>query len=101
MKKQKVHTEAFQREAVRRSLSEDIATLSRELGITKSQLYNWRSKIKRSEGTLAFESESKPSTPEKNSVQAELRRLRQKVAEQKDEIKFLEKALMHFAKQKR
>lgn len=99
------YSEAFRREAVRRSEEEGTTAVevAKELGIHVNQIYNWR---------LQFNRLTKDKKPGKqfhkmNGVDytkeesEELRSLRRKVAEQEEEIAFLKKATAYFAKQKK
>ena len=99
------YTEAFRREAVRRSEEEGTTAVevAKELGIHVNQIYNWRWQFNR------LEKNKKPGeqfhkmkgVDYSKDESEELRKLRRLVAEQEEEIKFLKKATAYFAKQKK
>jgi len=108
MPKKKVsvpYTEAFRREAVRRSEEEgnNAVKVAKELGLHVNQIYNWRWQFKR------LEKNQKPGrqfhtmkgVDYSKDESEELRQLRRKNAELQEEVDFLKKATAYFAKQKK
>ena len=108
MPKKKVsvpYTEAFRREAVRRSEEEgnNAVKVAKELGLHVNQIYNWRWEFKR------LEKNQKPGrqfhtmkgVDYSKDESEELRQLRRKNAELQEEVDFLKKATAYFAKQKK
>jgi len=100
-KKQAVpYTEAFRKEAIRRSEQEGMTAVmvAKELGIHVNQIYNWR---------LQYKNLSKGQFTTMNGVDyskdesLELRKLKQKVKELEEENDFLKKATAYFANQKK
>ncbi|MCU7855985.1 MAG: transposase [Candidatus Thiodiazotropha sp. (ex Lucinoma borealis)] len=98
------YSEAFRREAVRRSEEEDTnaVEVAKELGINVNQIYNWRWQFKRLKKNIkpGKQFHSMKGVDYSKDESEELRKLRRKVAEQEEEIKFLKKATAYFAKQK-
>jgi transposase len=108
MPKKKVsepYTEAFRREAVRRSeeAGSNAVKVAKALGIHVNQIYNWRWQFKR------LEKQQKPGkqfhtmkgVDYSKAESEELRQLRRKNAELQEEVEFLKKATAYFAKQKK
>ena len=104
-KQSEPYSEAFRREAVRRSEEEGTTAVkvAKELGLHVNQIYNWRWQFNR------LEKNQKPgkqfhkmkSVDYSKDESEELRKLRRQVAEQEEEIKFLKKATAYFARQKK
>jgi len=94
------YTEAFRKEAVRRSEQEGVTAIqvAKELGIHVNQIYNWRNQFKRlSEkqfNTMKGVDYSKDESEE-------IRQLKRKVKELKEENDFLKKATAYFSNQKK
>jgi len=99
------YSEAFRREAVRRSEEEGTTAVdvAKELGIHVNQIYNWRMQFNRlAQNKKPGEQFHKMKGVDYSKDESdELRKLRQKVAEQEEEIKFLKKATAYFAKDKK
>ena len=94
------YTEAFRREAVRRSEQEGVTAvqIARELGIHVNQIYNWRNQFKRL-SEKQFNSMNGVNYSKDESE--EMRRLKRKVKELEEENDFLKKATAYFAKDKK
>lgn len=94
------YTEAFRREAVRRSEQEGVTArqVSEELGIHVGQIYNWRNQFKR----LSEKQFNKMGGVDYAKDESEtVRQLKREVAELKEECDFLKKATAYFANQKK
>ncbi len=98
MKKRKTFTREFKIEAVR-LLDEGKkpgADLARELGIMRNQLYKWKEKIdKHGEGVF-------PGQGRRRSIEnqaEEIARLKQELAQTKEENEILKKAAVFFARE--
>jgi transposase len=87
-------TPEFKREAVElsRHANKSVGEVAAELGLTKRELYRWRSEQVH-QGTEAFRGHGRRTTTEE-----ELLRLRREVAELKMERDILKKAAVWFAK---
>ena len=87
-------TPEFKREAVElsRHANKPVGEVAAELGLTKRELYRWRSE-QAHQGTEAFRGHGRRTTTEE-----ELLRLRREVAELKMERDILKKAAVWFAK---
>ena len=94
------YTEAFRREAVRRSEQAGVTArqVAEELGLHVNQIYNWRNQFKRlsekqfnSVGGVDYSKEE----------HEEIRRLKREVADLKEERDFLKKATAYFANPKK
>ena len=94
MKKQ--YDETFKKEAIRLALSggKSIAQTAKDLGIKRSLIYTWISKVKQSKATVP--SDEFQSTSE---LVDELNRLRKENARLKEEREILKKAAVFFAKE--
>jgi len=94
------YTEAFRKEAVRRSEQEGVTAvqIARELGIHVNQIYNWRNQFKRL-SEKQFNSMNGVNYSKEESE--EVRRLKRKVKELEEENNFLKKATAYFAKDKK
>ena len=93
------YSEAFRREAVRRSddPSTSAAEVARELGIHPGQIYNWRRQYKRlSEKQFNTVCGVDPAKQESE----EIRKLKREIADLKEERDFLKKATAYFSKEK-
>ena len=94
------YTEAFRKEAIRRSEQEGMTAVmvAKELGIHVNQIYNWR---------LQYKHLSKGQFTTMNGVDyskdesIELRKLKRKVKELEEENDFLKKATAYFSNQKK
>ncbi|MDH5445943.1 MAG: transposase [Gammaproteobacteria bacterium] len=94
------YTEAFRKEAIRRSEQEGMTAVmvAKELGIHVNQIYNWR---------LQYKNLSKGQFTTMNGVDyskdesIELRKLKRKVKELEEENDFLKKATAYFSNQKK
>ena len=94
------YTEAFRKEAIRRSEQEGMTAVmvAKELGIHVNQIYNWRLQYKNlSKGQ--FKKMDGVDYTQDESV--EVRRLKRKIKELEEERDFLKKATAYFAKQKK
>ena len=94
------YTEAFRKEAIRRSEEEGVTAVqvAKELGLHVNQIYNWRNQFKRLSdkqfNTLEGVDYSKDESEE-------LRRLKREIKELKEERDFLKKATAYFSNQKK
>ena len=96
-RKTKSYPKSFRREAVKLADKRDrtAADVARELGIHVGQIYNWRTQFnKLSKRKFVVADGTNYSKEEK----AEIRRLKKKVSELKQERDFLKKATAYFAK---
>jgi len=84
----KPYSEEFKREAIKLAENIGATAAAAELGIHTSQLYAWRSKLKREESTSEAE----------KKLLAENAKLKRELLEQKEENLFLKKASAYFAK---
>ena len=94
------YTEAFRKEAIRRSEQEGMTAVmvAKELGIHVNQIYNWRLQYKKlSKGQFA----TMNGVDYTKDESVEVRRLKQRVKELEEETDFLKKATAYFAKQKK
>lgn len=94
------YTEAFRKEAIRRSEEEGMTAVkvAKELGIHVNQIYNWRLQYKNlSKGQFATMNGIDYSKDES----IEVRRLKRKVKELEEENDFLKKATAYFSNQKK
>jgi transposase len=108
MPKKKVsvpYTEAFRREAVRRSEEEgsNAVKVAKELGLHVNQIYNWRWQFKRlaKNQKPGRQFHTMKGVDYSKDESEELRQLRRKNAELQEEVDFLKKATAYFAKQKK
>lgn len=107
MPKKKVsepYTEAFRREAVRRSEEEghNAVKVAKELGLHANQIYNWLWQFKRlAKGQKPGRQFHTMKGVDYSKDESEERQLQRKVAEQEEEIAFRKKATAHFAKPKK
>jgi len=100
-KKQNVpYTEAFRKEAVRRSEEEGVTAIqvAKELGLHVNQIYNWRNQFKRL-SEKQFNSINGVDYSKDESE--EIRRLQREVKALKEERDFLKKATAYFSSQKK
>lgn len=95
MKKRKVFTSQFKREAVRlmESSEKSASEVARQLGVRRNQLYKWKEQLNK-RGARAFAGAGR----QKGKVD-ELSRLRQELAKVKEERDILKKAAAYFAKE--
>ena len=84
----KPYSEEFKTEAIKLADKIGATAAAEELGVYTSQLYAWRSKLKREEST---------SDAEKR-LMAENAKLKRELLEQKEENLFLKNASAYFAK---
>tara|TARA_R110000737_G_scaffold229894_1_gene243460 strand:+ start:57 stop:365 length:309 start_codon:yes stop_codon:yes gene_type:complete len=96
-KQTQAYTEEFRKEAVRRAGKKDntAASVGRELGISAQQIYNWRRQFKRL-SDKQFNSLHGVDYSKKESE--EVRQLKRKLNDLKEENEFLKKATAYFAK---
>lgn len=96
MTKRTTYSKEFKIEAVRLlELGEKKSTdLARELGISRSKLYQWREQLKGKTADDAF-----PGPGRRNAESAELARLRRENAQLKEDLEILKKAAKYFAKE--
>lgn len=94
------YTEAFRKEAVRRSDEEGVTAIdvARELGLHVNQIYNWRNQFKRL-SDKQFNSLNGVDYSKEDSE--ENRRLKREIKELKEENDFLKKATAYFSNQKK
>ena len=100
-KKQNVpYTEAFRKEAVRRSDEEGVTAIqvAKELGLHVNQIYNWRNQFKRL-SDKQFNSLNGVDYSKDESE--EIRQLKREVKALKEERDFLKKATAYFSNQKK
>lgn len=97
MTQRKTYTKAFKLEAVRLLEQSDqpISDLALELGVRRNQLYKWQQQYKE-QGSSAFK--RKLGRPKKEEM-SETARLRQEVAQLREENEILKKAAAYFAKE--
>jgi transposase-like protein len=95
MKKRKIFTEEFKREAVRQLEKGDRvgSELARELGINRNQLYKWQQQIN-AKGGEAF-----PGKGRQSGSAAEIARLKRELERVTEERDILKKAAQFFAKE--
>lgn len=84
----KKYTEQFKEQAVLLAEKEGVPKIAKDLGITDSMLYAWRSKRQRA-GT-SFENQK--------LQHAEMQRLKRENSRLQEELSFLKKAAAYFAK---
>ena len=89
------HSKEFKLEAVRLTQEPErsVASVASELGVSESMLYRWRAQF----GDVASGTPAKQESPE----QAEIRRLRQELAQAREDVVILKKATTFFASQKK
>ena len=100
-KKQNIpYTEAFRKEAVRRSDEEGVTAIdvARELGLNVNQIYNWRNQFKRLSEKQFNSLDGVDYSKEESE---ENRRLKRQIKELKEENDFLKKATAYFSNQKK
>lgn len=94
------YTEAFRKEAIRRSEQEGktAVMVAKELGIHVNQIYNWRLQYKKlSKGQFA----TMNGVDYTKDESVEVRQLKRRVKELEEETDFLKKATAYFANQKK
>ena len=98
MKRRKRFTREFKLEAVRllEEGKKPAADLARELGIRRNQLYKWKDVVDQ-KGYDAFPGQGKRSGTK--SQPSEIARLKQELAQSKEEVEILKKAAAFFAKE--
>jgi len=97
-KKQKQsYTEEFRREEVRRADQKGNynASVAEDLGISAQQIYNWRRQFNR---LTDKQFSSINGVQFKTTDSVEMKRLKQELADLKEENEFLKKAAAYFAK---
>jgi len=82
------HSPEFKEEALRLATKIGVAKASRELGVTPSRIYSWRTSAQKTSSTSKRES----------GLATENARLRRQLAEQAEELEILKKAATYFAK---
>ena len=94
------YTEAFRKEAIRRSEQEGVTAtmVAKELGIHVNQIYNWRLQYKKLAKGQFMKMEGVDYTKDES---IEVRRLKRKVKELEEERDFLKKATAYFSSQKK
>ncbi len=94
------YTEAFRKEAVRRSDEEGVTAIqvAKELGLHVNQIYNWRNQFKRL-SDKQFNSLNGVDYSKDESE--EIRQLKREVKALKEERDFLKKATAYFSNQKK
>ena len=99
-KQSQPYTEAFRREAIRRSEEEGVTAVqvADELGIHVNQIYNWRNQYKRLSDK---EFNNMNGVDYSRDEVEEIRDLKRQVKELKEERDFLKKATAYFSKQKK
>ena len=99
-KQSQPYTEAFRREAIRRSEEEGVTAVqvANELGIHVNQIYNWRNQYKRL-SDKQFNSMDGVDYSKEETL--EIRKLKREVKELKEERDFLKKATAYFSSQKK
>jgi len=100
-KKQNVpYTEAFRKEAVRRSEEEGVTAIqvAKELGLHVNQIYNWRNQFKR---LSEKQFNSLNGVDYSKDESEEIRQLKREVKALKEERDFLKKATAYFSNQKK
>lgn len=96
-KKKQAYTEALRREAVRRAdqPGNSNTSVAKELGISAQQIYNWRRQFNR----LTDKQFSSVNGVQFNTNDtAEIKKLKQQLADLQEENDFLKKAAAYFAK---
>jgi len=93
------YTEAFRREAVKRSEDPNTSAsdVAKELGINPGLIYNWRRQYKR---LTEKQFNSMNGVDYSKDESEEIRRLKRRVNELEQETEFLKKATAYFAKEK-
>jgi len=84
----KQYAPEFKEEALRLASKIGVSKASRELGISPSQIYSWRTSAQKQSSTTKRES----------GLATENARLRRQLAEQAEELEILKKAATYFAK---
>lgn len=94
------YTEAFRKEAVRRSEEEGVTAIqvAKELGLHVNQIYNWRNQFKR---VSDKQFNSLEGVDYSKNESEEIRKLKREVKELKEERDFLKKATAYFSSQKK
>jgi transposase len=87
-KPRKQHTPEFRNEALKLAERIGVAAAARELSLSESQLYAWRSKLKNAHSSSEREQE----------MAVEIARLKRQLAEQTEELAIIQKAATYFAK---
>lgn len=87
-KNRKPYSEEYKVEALKLAATLGVTVAATELGLQASQIYAWRSKIRRQETT----SDAESRLLDENTA------LKRQLAESKQELDFLKKASVYFAK---
>lgn len=103
MSKQRRFSKEFKLQAVNlmETGEKTAADLSRELGIGRPTLYQWRDQY-RQHGDAAFSRAGKATTPEKKDTAAlekEVKQLKKELESAKLDVEILKKATAYFAKE--
>ena len=98
MKKRKQFTREFKLEAVRllEEGKKPAADLARELGLRRNLLYKWKEALDQ-KGSEAFPGNGRHA--ETKTQASEITRLRQELAQSKEEVEILKKAAAFFARE--
>lgn len=93
------YTEAFRREAVRRSEDPNTTAtqVAKELGIHPGMIYNWRRQYKR---LTEKQFNSMNGVDYSKDESEEIRKLKRRIHELEQETEFLKKATAYFANEK-
>ncbi len=86
-----VRSDEYKRDAVKLSDTVGVTEAARQLGIQTTQIYSWRNKIRVNE----TRSDAETRLMDENA------RLKQELAEKKQENEFLKKASAYFARQQK
>ena len=100
-KKQNVpYTEAFRKEAVRRSSEKGVTAVdvAKELGLHVNQIYNWKNQFTR---LTEKQFNTMNGVDYSKNESEEIRKLKRQVSDLKEECDFLKKATAYFAKEKK
>jgi transposase len=94
------YTEAFRKEAVRRSKEKGVTAVqvAKELGLHVNQIYNWKNQFTR---LTDKQFNSINGVDYSKNESEEIRKLKRQVADLKEECDFLKKATAYFAKEKK
>lgn len=87
-KTRKQYTPEFRQEALKLAVRIGVAAAARELSLYESQLYAWRSNLKKAHSSSEREQE----------MSTEIARLKRQLAEKDEELAILQKAATYFAK---
>ncbi len=93
-RKYKTYTKEFKLEAIRLAEQSDkpVTQVARELGLRVNQIYKWKKQLE-SKQDNAF-----PGKGQQDDKDAEIRRLKQELANAREENEFLKKTAIFFAR---